>query len=100
MKTNQPVFQETILYSINDGVFTVDKEWKITSFNKSAERITGTSKKEAIGKRCRDIFRADACEKDCVLERTIKTGKFCINKTVHIINRKMPSLFTIYTPHF
>ena len=88
MKTNQPAFQETILDSINDGVFTIDKEWKITSFNKSAERITGTSKKEAIGKRCRDVFRADVCEKDCVLESTLQTGKPCINKTVHIINRK------------
>ena len=87
MKTNQPAFQETILDSINDGVFTVDKEWKITSFNKSAERITGIKKEEAIGKRCRDVFRADVCENDCVLEHTIKTGKPCINKTVHIINR-------------
>ena len=84
MKKNNETFQETILDSINDGVFTVDKNWKITSFNKSAEKITGTPRKEAIGKRCRDIFRADVCEKDCVLEHTIKTGKPCINKTVHI----------------
>ena len=88
MKTKQPAFQETILDSINDGVFTVDKDWKITSFNMSAEKITGTPKKEAIGKRCRDVFRTDVCERSCVLDRTLKTGKPCINKTVHIINRK------------
>ena len=88
MKTNQPAFQETILDSINDGVFTIDKKWKITSFNKSAEKITGIPRKEAIGKRCRDVFRADVCERSCVLDRTLKTGKPCINVTVHIINRK------------
>ena len=33
-----------ILESISDGVFTVDKEWYITSFNRAAEEITGTSR--------------------------------------------------------
>lgn len=31
---------EIILDSIADGVFTVDLEWKITSFNCAAEKIT------------------------------------------------------------
>ena len=88
MKKNNDTFQETILDSIADGVFTIDKEWKITSFNKSAEKITGTSKKEAIGKRCKDIFHADICEENCVLKSTLKTGKPCINKMVNIINKK------------
>ena len=30
-----------ILDSIADGVFTVDSDWKITSFNRAAEKITG-----------------------------------------------------------
>ena len=38
-----------ILDSINDGVFTVDREWKITSFNRAAERITGVKRQEAVG---------------------------------------------------
>ncbi|MCP4647753.1 MAG: PAS domain-containing protein, partial [bacterium] len=32
---------EAILESISDGVFTVDKDWRVTSFNRSAEEITG-----------------------------------------------------------
>ncbi len=36
--------QDVVLDSINDGVFTVDKERKISSFNRAAERITGVSK--------------------------------------------------------
>ncbi|MDD3620412.1 MAG: PAS domain-containing protein, partial [Desulfobulbaceae bacterium] len=31
---------EIILESISDGVFTVDHEWRITSFNRAAEEIT------------------------------------------------------------
>ena len=52
-------FLETILSSIADGVFTVDPEWRITSFNKAAERITGISSDIAIGKRCSEVFHAD-----------------------------------------
>ena len=65
-------FTDTILDSITDGVFTVDKEWRITSFNKAAEQITGISKNEAIGKQCSDVFRASVCESDCVLRNTMK----------------------------
>ena len=42
----------TILDSTTDGVFTVDEYWKITSFNRAAEEITGVSREEAIGKTC------------------------------------------------
>ncbi|MCD4676423.1 MAG: PAS domain-containing protein, partial [Desulfobacula sp.] len=38
-----------ILESISDGVFTIDYNWEITSFNRAAEEITGISRKDAIG---------------------------------------------------
>ena len=41
-----------ILDSIADGVFTVDKDWRITSFNRAAQEITGVPRDEAIGKPC------------------------------------------------
>ena len=41
---------EVILESISDGVFTVDMEWRITSFNRAAEENTGISRKEANGR--------------------------------------------------
>ena len=42
----QPIENQThiILDSIADGVFTVNLEWKITSFNRAAEEITGIKK--------------------------------------------------------
>jgi PAS domain S-box-containing protein len=78
--------QNVILDSISEGVFTVDLDWKITSFNQAAEKITGISRKEAVGKYCRDILRADACETGCTLASTMQTGKPIMNKAVHIID--------------
>ena len=38
-----------LLDSVPDGVFTVDTEWRITTFNRAAERITGIHREEALG---------------------------------------------------
>jgi len=76
----------TILDSIADGVFTVDRNWRITSFNKAAEQITGIPREEAIGQRCCDIFRASICESDCSLRKTFETGQPIINEAVYIID--------------
>ncbi len=77
---------ETILESISDGVFTVDRNWKIMSFNRAAEEITGIYRKEAIGKHCWEVFRSNMCESDCALKKTMKEGKPFINTSTHIIN--------------
>lgn len=76
---------EAILESISDGVFTVDKLWKITSFNRAAEDITGIPRKEALGRQCCEVFRSSMCETGCALEKTIKTGKPIINRSGFII---------------
>jgi len=47
---------EIILDSIADGVFTVDLEWRIMSFNRAAEEITGISASEAIGRPCCEVL--------------------------------------------
>ena len=86
-KRKQPVdHQKIILDSIADGVFTVDKNWRITSFNRAAERITGIPREEAIGQPCCEVFRASICETDCALRRTMATGKPVVNKAIYIIN--------------
>ena len=77
-----------ILDSIADGVFTVDSEWKITSFNRAAEKITGIKKEEAIGRYCWEVFKASICEKECSLKRTMKTKKPIINQNIFIVNSK------------
>jgi PAS domain S-box-containing protein len=77
---------EAILESISDGVFTVDMDWYVTSFNRAAEEITGVSRDEAIGRRCSDVFRSSMCGEDCSLQKTLKTGKPVIGKAGYIID--------------
>jgi PAS domain S-box-containing protein len=77
--------QDIILDSITEGVFTVDSNWHISSFNRAAEKITGVQRKKAIGRQCRDVLRADVCETGCALAETIRTGQPIVNQTVHII---------------
>ncbi|MBF0210921.1 MAG: sigma 54-interacting transcriptional regulator [Desulfamplus sp.] len=77
---------EIILQSISDGVFTVDHNWKITSFNKAAEDITGIEKDEAIGRHCWEVFRSNMCEHECALKKTMKEGKPFVSSSTHIID--------------
>ncbi len=77
---------EAILESISDGVFTVDKQWRVTSFNRAAEEITGVPRSEAIGRPCSEVLRADMCGDDCALRQTLKTGRSIIGKTGYFIN--------------
>jgi PAS domain S-box-containing protein len=80
------VSTESILESISDGVFTVDAQWRITSFNRAAEHITGISRSDAVGRRCSDVFRASMCETECALRHTLETGTPVVNKTAFIVD--------------
>lgn len=77
---------EIILNSIADGVFTVDRDWKITTFNRAAERITGIRKEDAIGRHCWEVFRASICENLCSLRHTMETGNQVVNQSMFIVN--------------
>ena len=77
---------EAILESISDGVFTVSMEWGVTSFNRAAEEITGVPRKEAIGRRCSDVFRSSMCGAACALQQTLETGKPVIGRSGYIID--------------
>jgi sigma-54 dependent transcriptional regulator, acetoin dehydrogenase operon transcriptional activator AcoR len=76
---------EIILNSIADGVFTVDLDWRITFFNQAAEKITGISASEALGRPCCEIFRTNICESTCVLKRTLESEQVIVNKSIIIL---------------
>jgi len=71
---------DIILDSIADGVFTVDLDWRITSFNRAAEEITLIKRDEAMGRHCWDVFKASICESHCSLRQTMETGDPVVNK--------------------
>jgi len=77
-----------IFESISEGVFTVDKNCIITSFNKAAEEITGFNSQEAIGKHCFEIFRTEVCHKHCALRDTLAKNGPVENARVTIITQE------------
>jgi PAS domain S-box-containing protein len=89
MKQNMDkAFLETILSSVADGVFSVDGEFRITSFNRAAERITGVPAEQAIGKRCSEVFHANICEQGCGIHQTLETGEQVIDLPARILNNR------------
>ena len=74
-----------ILDSVADGVFTVDDGFRITSFNRAAEDITGVPRREAMGRPCCEVFRASICEAQCALKETLETGRSVVNRPVYIL---------------
>src|SRR5512133_3728570 len=75
-----------ILQSINEGVFTVDQDWHVTSFNRAAEQITGLRAEDVIGRICRDVFQASMCQEECALKHTLRTGVPVCNQPIQITN--------------
>ncbi len=81
-----------VLDSINEGVFTVDLDWNIKSFNAAAEKITKMSRDQAIDKKCFDIFRSGLCNRDCPMQETLTWGEPVINLRTNIMDGERKSV--------
>lgn len=82
-----------ILNRIPDGLFTTDKELRITYFNPAAEKITGFSAYDAVGMYCKDVFKNSVCETDCALKKACEIGSDIHNREYVITNiegKKIP----------
>lgn len=74
---------ETIIDSLNDGVYVCDLDRRITHWSKSAERITGWRAEDIVGVHCSDDILSHVdkdghrlCGKEyCPLHRSMVTGK-------------------------
>lgn len=79
----QKKFAEAVLRSSAEGIFSIDNNCKIQSWSFGAERITGYTASEAIGKKCYELFvHSDTtgsllCDTErCYASRLVKDGKF------------------------
>lgn len=70
-----------------EGVFTIDTQWRITSFNRTAEQITEYRRDEVIGRHCWEIFRSELCRKGCPLSICFETRKARLDQEVGVTNR-------------
>jgi len=78
---------QAVLNSIADGVFTVDMNFHITTFNSSAERITGFKKSDVTGKPCHSVFRSTSCGEGCPLRETLRTGVPVRDREIEITSK-------------
>lgn len=85
-----------IYRSMGDGVMTVDWERRVTTFNEAAERITGYSAAEVLGKSCAALFYGsdqhgiNQCQDSCPLLKLFKQGENLTNglKTESVIKTR------------
>jgi PAS domain S-box-containing protein len=58
-------------------LYFVDHDLTITFLNKSACTVSGLSPAEVVGKmKCWEVFNSNKCQEECILRKTLKTGKF------------------------
>ena len=57
----------TALNVLKEAVFVYDEKMVIKRFNRAAEKITGFSKDEVIGKKCVTLFKTNICLGNCDL---------------------------------
>lgn len=75
MQSLDNAYANVILDSIAEGLFTIDKHFRIVFFNRAAEKITGYSKDEVIGKFCKHIFKTSLCFEGCPIASVLESGK-------------------------
>lgn len=77
----------SILDAITDGVFTVDLEWRITSFNRAAESLLGYRREEALGQLCSQICQACDGLQNCSLRRSVESQQPLVNQREEMRHR-------------
>jgi len=71
-----------------EGVFTIDTQWRINSFNAQAEQVTGFKKAQIIGKFCWQVFQSGRCRQECPFTEIFNEGHACENQEMSIVNHK------------
>lgn len=74
-------YYKTLLDNLSDGVYFVDRERRITYWNKAAEQLTGYQGTEVLGSKCSDniLVHTDdkgtqLCIDGCPLHKTLNDG--------------------------
>jgi PAS domain S-box-containing protein len=86
--TEKKRFVDLTLDGIKDGVFTVDRQWKIGYVNSGAEEILRISRQESIGKNLLDVFRPDGDEDEDTLTRIMESNEQVIEKKIVVVGTR------------
>jgi PAS domain S-box-containing protein len=68
-----PRYFPLVLDAVEEGIFTVDRFARITSFNRAAQRITGHRESQVLGRSCASVLQGDLCRTTCPLRHSISS---------------------------
>jgi len=89
---------QSILDSLDEGVYTINNRWEITSFNKTAEEITGFKRDEVIGRVCSSVLDTPLCKKNCPLKELLSSRTAVHNVLSHFTHKqgeKIPVIINV-----
>ncbi len=69
------MLNKDILDSLGEGVITVDKDFRVTFFNRAAEVITGYKRDKVAGRLCKLVFDCELCETKCPIGLVLETNQ-------------------------
>jgi len=76
-----------IIDCIPVAIVTMDYDFKITSFNKRGEVLTGYTSNEAVGRPCYEIINGSLCGEDCPLQKVRNLSEPPSGLEAEIVNR-------------
>ncbi|MEZ4648134.1 MAG: PAS domain-containing protein [Candidatus Eisenbacteria bacterium] len=76
--------QRSILDSLEEGVVTIDENWRVTALNRSAVRILGIPEHSAVGLLCSHVLRSELCQDSCPLTRVLERKNAVRNERVQL----------------
>jgi len=79
-----PRFFPLVLNVIDQCMFAVDPQRRITFINQKAREVTGFSLKEVIGKSCAEVFKTALCHTACPLRHTLENRERVIERRVKL----------------
>ena len=86
-------YLSAVFDSIADGLFTVDDQMRIVTFNRTAQALTGYTAEEALGRKCDEVFRSDICDTACPVREAYRSGEAVLSREYDILdknNNKIP----------
>ena len=96
MAQGDPIQEKLIFYDqlrtlfddLSIGVFTVDSERRVTSFNRAVQMLTGYKEEEVIGKYCYQVLHNDLCRGECKFHEAVEAEQTSLSFDVEILDRK------------
>ncbi len=88
MKNRSKQLNEVILDSLGEGLFTVDQEFRVRTFNRAAEKILGIKRDQVLGDFCKNVFQARRCVEECPIRKVLETGQNMFDLEGELLDRK------------